>query len=167
MNQPHEITPEQREDLVAYLDGELSEAATQEIESTLVREPGIRQEVDLLARTWDLLDVLPQKPASGHFTAKTMASIAVERPPETPAERRRKWIRRGVTGLAWAGGVFLAAAIGFLSANRWIQTDADLLVEKLPLVQEIDVYQEIDDAEFLIQLRNSGLFDDASKPNQP
>ena len=53
-----------KEDLVAYLDGELDEQASQDIEQTLAQSPAARREVEALARTWKLLRVLPEVKAS-------------------------------------------------------------------------------------------------------
>jgi anti-sigma factor RsiW len=54
MDNPTPITPELRENLVAYLDGELDEVATLEVERTLSESAEIRLEVEELSRTWDL-----------------------------------------------------------------------------------------------------------------
>ena len=53
------LNPEQRDNLAAYLDGELEETATQEIEQILAVSEVARHEVDMLSRTWDLLNSLP------------------------------------------------------------------------------------------------------------
>ena len=44
--------------LVAYLDGELDEAARVNVEKRLAEEPDLRSRLTLLERAWDLLDEL-------------------------------------------------------------------------------------------------------------
>ncbi|MCH8828754.1 MAG: hypothetical protein IID45_04170, partial [Planctomycetes bacterium] len=56
MNETTRLSPQQRDDLVAYLDGELDEETTQSMERTLAHSPVARHEMDMLTRTWSLLD---------------------------------------------------------------------------------------------------------------
>src|SRR5579859_2895023 len=69
------LSSEQRENLTAYLDGELDEATTQDIEQVLAVSEVARHEVDMLSRTWDLLNALPTHKASEEFTHKTMSNL--------------------------------------------------------------------------------------------
>ncbi len=69
------LSAEQRENLVAYLDGELDDSATQNIEQVLAESVVARHDVDMLSRTWDLMNVLPGVKASEEFTRKTLSSI--------------------------------------------------------------------------------------------
>ena len=71
--------PEMRGNLVAYLDGELDEAATQKIEQTLAENSDVRGEVESLARTFEMLDELPRQEVSEEFTARTLSTIQVSR----------------------------------------------------------------------------------------
>ena len=71
MNASEKLTSQQRENLVAYLDGELDEVETQEIERTLAHSLEARHEVDMLTRTWELLDTLPKSKASEEFSERT------------------------------------------------------------------------------------------------
>src|SRR5260370_281071 len=69
------LSAEQRENLTAYLDGELDDAQTQEIEQVLAASEVARHEIDMLSRTCDALSVLPTHKASGEFTRKTMTNL--------------------------------------------------------------------------------------------
>src|SRR5258708_6370719 len=71
-------------ELVAYLDGELDERAAQEFERRLGGDPALRSEADVLKRTWELLDFLPQPEPSPMFTTRTLDKVAVLRPVAAP-----------------------------------------------------------------------------------
>jgi anti-sigma factor RsiW len=159
------LTPAQREDLVAYLDGELTEATCQEVEALLARSAEARREVEALTRVADLLDALPPAAASDQFTARTLSSIRVEGVPQprlNGAGKRR--VRQGAAFAVAAAGLMLAAGLGFLTTQRWIPTDSERIVEELPLLDRLDVYSEIGSVDFLRDLQRSGLFN-GEKPN--
>ena len=65
----------QQENLIAYLDGELTDEAAASVEKTLAEQVAARQEVEKLTRTWELLDLLPEGRASHGFTEKTLTAV--------------------------------------------------------------------------------------------
>ena len=75
------LTSEQRADLVAYLDGELDESPTQEIDRILARSAVARHEVEALSRAWEMLDILPRPKASSTFTERTMSTLQLAEAP--------------------------------------------------------------------------------------
>ena len=76
-NTPNNIEREPRpeDELVAYLDGELSEQEMQSLDNILTQNPTARAEVEQLRQTWELLDALPRSAVTEDFTARTVASI--------------------------------------------------------------------------------------------
>ena len=91
------ITAEHRANLVAYLDGELDETTTREIEQTLSKSPVARNDIEMLARTWEMLDTLPQASASDGFTVRTLVSLkAADAPRSLSDQPWFKNARRGV-----------------------------------------------------------------------
>ena len=52
---PHD---ELNEELVAYLDGELSPEAVQRVEHRLASDPEFRERLNSLQRAWSMLDIL-------------------------------------------------------------------------------------------------------------
>ncbi len=161
-----EPSPRIDENLTAYLDGELNEAVTKEIESTLADSAQTRQRVDSLISTWEMLDLLPRARASEDFTERTMSCVSI---PEAATQRlpvawsKNGWsktTRRGAALAVGAAGLVLAAGLGFLATNRWVPNESDRLVRDLPLIENLDLYTEIDNVEFLKELQQSGLFDD-------
>src|SRR5437773_9892739 len=80
-----ESNNEEREaELVAYLDGELTEADAREFEQKLHSDSAMRRDADALKRTWELLDFLPQPDPSATFTSRTLDKLSVLRP--SPSE---------------------------------------------------------------------------------
>lgn len=155
------LSPEQRSDLVAYLDGELEETATRQIEQTLAGSPVARHEVEMLTRTWELLDELPTMKASAEFTQKTLSIMEV---PETaPPLSARPWFpqaRRGAIVTAWVIGLAIVAWVGFAATNQWVPDPRQQLLEDLPVVEKLDQYSEIGSSVYLRKLSNSGLFNE-------
>src|SRR5438876_10965104 len=112
------LTDEERENLIAYLDGELDEKTARAFEAKLNRDPRYRAEADTLSRTWSLLDYLPQTEPSTAFGTRTLESVSAFR----PATRARKasWHRQPwVLGTGWAAAVVVAAVLGFTGVARW------------------------------------------------
>src|SRR5438067_8003934 len=88
------LNEEDRTNLVAYLDGELDEAAARALEAKLSNDPGARAEAESLRRTWELLDYLPRAEASTTFTHRTLERLAVQtssRPVLRPGRARLPW----------------------------------------------------------------------------
>jgi len=150
MNQLARLTAEDRDNLTAYLDGELDENATRRIESILTSSEVARTDVEVLARTYELLDLLP-RPASGkEFTEKTIATAKQEeyREPITHQAWFR-YVEQSLPLIGWSFAVFLAACCGFAITHQWVPQQEDLLLEELPLIQNLDQYSEIGSVQFL------------------
>ena len=54
MTEPAHLSEQERADLVAYLDGELSGEAARAMEAKISLNPAIRAEADALRRAWEL-----------------------------------------------------------------------------------------------------------------
>lgn len=67
-------------DLVAYLDGELDEASSRQVESRLASDPAAREKAATLKKTFDLLDYLPRPETSATFTTRTLEKIPALNP---------------------------------------------------------------------------------------
>ena len=63
------LSTEDRSNLVAYLDGELTTPRPGSIATKLTQSVTARREVEALRKTWELLDLLPRPKASEDFTA--------------------------------------------------------------------------------------------------
>jgi anti-sigma factor RsiW len=149
------LSAEQRADLVAYLDGELPEDQAREIETVLSASQVARHEVEMLDRTWDLLEVLPRESASAEFASKTLATIKVETT-RTPPDWQ-PYVRRCLIALGWATWLSAAVVTGFAVGNRWVPREDDALVHDLPLLQNLDAYRDTGSVEFLNALHDRRL----------
>ena len=66
-----------REELVAYLDGELDAEQSRRIEQRTAVEPDARRMLEELDRTWHMLDELDAPATSEDFTRTTMEMVAL------------------------------------------------------------------------------------------
>ncbi|MEZ6072545.1 MAG: hypothetical protein R3C10_20355 [Pirellulales bacterium] len=161
MNDSPTIEPAGQADdelLVAYLDGELDAATADAVERRLAGEPMLRERLQALTGTWDLLDHLPQETVDESFTQTTVAMVAMKA--DEGLERRAG---RADWSLWLLGGVVLLAAAfcGF----RWQRTlwpDAnERLLRDWSVVERQALYGRVGDVDFVRSLRDRGLFTDA------
>jgi anti-sigma factor RsiW len=160
------LSDEERENLVAYLDGELHGAQATAMEARLSVNPQARAEAESLKRTWQLLDYLPKPESSHDFKTKTLSRITVHRPTAASARGWRQWL--AVTG--WAAAVVAALALGFTSGQRWSRplTTGNVdraLLQNFSVIENRHLYQHVDNIEFLKSLadvNDPDLFGDES-----
>lgn len=151
---------------MAYLDGELDEEANREIEQTLAHSPVARNEVEMLTRTFELLDVLPPAKATKEFTDRTLATMRMTdgRPP-LAEQRWFQRVRRGLAVVVCLAALSGFAAVGFLTTNAWLPDESEMLVEDLPVIERLDVYREVGDVQFLKDLQRRGYLLDDPEPD--
>lgn len=167
MEPTEQLTSEQRENLVAYLDGELDESATEEMERVLSRSSAARREVEMLTRTWELLDTLARPDTSGEFTEKTLSAIRVAEVGSSETSRfRPAFFKRGLFVAVWCAGLTLAGVMGFSASHNWGSDGWEGIAEDLPVVEKYDVYSDVGDIEFLQELKKSGLFNEDVRKNE-
>lgn len=158
------LNAEQRDDLVAYLDGELPDEKVIEIDKVIARSEVARHEVEALARTFELLDALPPVPAPTEFVSKTLTNLKAMEQPFLLADQ---WwfayvIRAGVM-LLWIAALLLSGWCGFQLTHRWIASPSEAVLAELPLIENLHLYREVGDIEFLKALNQSALFEDAQE----
>jgi anti-sigma factor RsiW len=162
------LTSEQRANLVAYLDGELDQDDAHDIEQALASNETARHDIEVLSRTWDLLDELPRPRASTQFAADTLAAIRVEDVGKALSDRRwYEQTRRGAIVAVWTAALAAAAILGFATTNHWIPTDTDLLQQDFQVIYNLDVYREVEEIDYLRELKTSGLFDGPPDTHEP
>lgn len=158
------LSADQRDDLVAYLDGELPDGLANAIDQVLARSEVARNEVEALARTWEMLDALPVPKASVEFTDRTMTMLKVGETPFNITEQ--PWfihVKRGSVLAVWCVALGLSGWLGLQITSRWIPNEQDQLLEDLPVLQNFDAYQEVQSIDFLEQLNRSGMFNSSSE----
>lgn len=171
MNDTTPLSPDQRAELVAYVDGELDEAATHEMERVLSKSAEARHEVDMLGRTFALLDTLPRPGASDEFTAKTLATLRAEQAAlPWPQQNWYRNVRRGAVVAVWLVGLALSASLGYYAANRLVPhvpPKDRQMIQELPVIEKLDSYSDVHDIGFLRELKEHPVFDEDNKANPP
>ncbi|MFO0891749.1 MAG: hypothetical protein U0790_21735 [Isosphaeraceae bacterium] len=158
------LNPEERANLVAYIDGELTDGESRSIATKLTHSPTARREVESLKKTWELLEYLPRPQATPALLERTQT--AVERLHSREGawqESAGTWLSVAVRlGVALLVGASLGA-IGF-AATRWLWPDpTERLARDLSLAEHLDEYREVGTFEFLEELVQSGEFETPSK----
>ncbi len=149
-----ETRDEQLEEMVAYLDGELSAEASLRVEERLAADAAYRQRLQRLERAWHALDELPLATVDDKFSRTTMTLVVrtaaeevQEKTVALPVVRRR---RRWSSALA----AVAAAALGFLVLRLvWQNPNAPLMAD-LPVIDNVDLYSQIGEVAFLTQLHD-------------
>jgi anti-sigma factor RsiW len=159
------LSDKDREALTAYLDGELDEVTARRVETRLNLDPKTRLEAEALKQAWNMLDYLPRAEPSATFTHRTLERLALQ----TGKVPKRGW-RAWAPGLAWAAAVMVAAAAGFgAAALIWRQPAPlaqpaeihdleDQMVRHLRVIEKLQLYEHVDDLDFLRGLDQPELF---------
>jgi anti-sigma factor RsiW len=157
------LSAAERNNLVAYLDGELGEAEARTLEAKLTQSVSARREVEALEKTWELLDYLPRPKASPELTSRTLSQAALAASPDerllSVAKGTARRVVRGAVGIAL---VLLTLGLGYAS-TRWLWPNPTVrLARRLSLGEHLDEYRSVGNFDFLKQLDESGVFDAAS-----
>ena len=163
------------EKLVAYLDGELPEAAVRDVEQALASDPAARAEVEQLNRAWELLDLLPRATASGEFSSRTLATLktvdlttdltaAPDAAPTVSFSNLKGSASSTKLLTVWIACLLLVAVFCFVWGGQAQRIAPDPLLDDLPLIENLDLYREIGDVEFLRDFQRKGSLDDHRPP---
>jgi anti-sigma factor RsiW len=163
------LSDEDRENLVAYLDGELSSKAARALEARLNLDAEARAEAEALRRTWEMLDYLPRPEPTATFSSRTLERVSALQGVATQTTGRR-WPLWAVNA-GWAAALLLACTLGF-AAVSWLsgtkspprepapRIDGQVLARDLRLIENQRLYELVDDISFLRQLDDPDLFGD-------
>jgi anti-sigma factor RsiW len=155
------LNDDERDELVAYLDGELPDRTAHGVESKINKDPRVRAEADALKQTWELLDYLPRPEPSPSFTTRTVDRISAMRTAQTTVLGRRRW---WIGGIGWAAAVILAGVGGYAAMTRLYPKSAntDDMVGDLRVIENLKAYQAADDIDFLMDLDHPDRFGEDS-----
>lgn len=161
------------EELVAYLDGELDEAAARRVEERLSSDEQARSRLNQLAASWDLLDQLPKATVDENFTRTTVSMVALKASEDLqatkaqlPVVRRRRWVAGVAAALA-------AAMVGFAGVLFALPDPNEPLLTNLPLVRDFDQYLDLGmgdaaaEIAFLRRLHEEELFTSKATETAP
>ncbi|MCA9040588.1 MAG: hypothetical protein KDA65_09605 [Planctomycetaceae bacterium] len=152
------VSSDLRSNLVAYLDGELDEESSRQVEMLLAQSEVARHDVEMLSRSFDLLDMLPRENASENFKQETMASVAAL-DSKIPLSQQQ-WLhslRKGLVLLCCVVVLGLAGFGGYVAGQQLWPTETEEALEELPLFQNLHHYREVGEVEFLKQLQQQNL----------
>lgn len=159
MNKLIRLSGEERGNLIAYLDGELDESTARTIEQKLARSDVARHDVEMLVRTWDLLDLLERPRVTQEFTTRTLALAQAEKQPSRLSQIDwQRPLRRTAICALWLATLGGMAAFGWTVTRKWVPNEAQMLLDDLPVIENLDLYTEVDSIEFVRELRRSGSF---------
>jgi anti-sigma factor RsiW len=148
------------ETLVAYLDGELSESETAQLEARLANEPALRDRLHSLQQTWDLLDSLPAVRTPEHFTRSTIEFAVRQVATESPGGRT--WLNRWLPLLLSAAATALTGTVTYQAVRTARNAPYRELVRDLRVIENFDLYRTVDRnldfVEFLTKLDQAQLF---------
>ncbi|MFV1964863.1 MAG: anti-sigma factor [Pirellulaceae bacterium] len=147
-----------RDQLVAYLDGELTPEASQAFERRLSEDPDLRRQLQLHQQTWDLLDAIPRVEVNETFTQTTVEMIAVSMEGEVQNIQHRQEVKHRYYWLAGSSGAVLACALGFFVMSSFLAAPNRQLVEDLPVIENLDAFRSAQSVDFLRALKREGLF---------
>jgi anti-sigma factor RsiW len=163
------LSDDDRENLVAYLDGELSSKAARALEAKLNLDAEARAEAEALRRTWEMLDYLPRPEPTATFSSRTLERVSALQTAVVPQTTSRPW-PTWILSAGWAAALLLACTLGY-AAVSWFSTksppgepaprsDDRLLTRDLRLIENQRLYELVDDISFLRQLDDPDLFGD-------
>jgi len=153
------LTSAERANLVAYLDGELNEAEAQAIATKLTKSVIARREIEVLEKTWELLDHLPRARVSDDFTARTLTEVErLTNQDEHFDSVLKQTTERVIRITVWVLASLLAFGGGYLATNRLWPNPVARLVRDLSIAEHLEEYREVGDFELLQALAHSPEF---------
>jgi anti-sigma factor RsiW len=154
------LTPGERANLVAYLDGELGDADARAIATKLSHSATARREVESLERTWDLLEYLPRQKASEDFAGRTLSVVL--RNDVEGKQRGSAFLeqaRRAMLMLVGLALGLLAFGVGYALIHWVVPNPSERLTRDLPIAEHLDEYRDVGSFDYLKELVESPEFD--------
>lgn len=149
---------ERTESLVEYLEGDLSPEQKASLEVKLAQDCDLRNELDQLKASWDMLDALETKVSSPGLTRSTMEMVALfaEEEIRTLKRRaRRNWLLARLFLLVILG---VAVWLGFLLVSFFVLSPSQRITQDRSLLNRLDKLETVGDYDLLVQLKETGWF---------
>lgn len=148
--------------LVAYLDGELSEGEQSELDRQLAVDGSLQRRLVELQKTWDLLDVLPQPTTNVKLAQSTIELVALDLLEE---RNRGPWPRLFKRPSLWLLALGLTGfIIGGAVAGMMHRSSMRQMVQLLPVLTQYSDLRLIDSPEWLEKLAEIEQLLDAGLP---
>jgi hypothetical protein len=159
--QHQRLSDEERANLVAFLDGEVDEDLSAQLEAKVSKSPSVRKEVDALEKTWSMLDWLPRPELPDDFATQAVTRIHSQQLRAELIEGRLQ--RHSIFAakcIGWVAGVAAAAFIGFTAVRLAWRDPSRELAEHLDILDNMESYRVIPDVKFLEDMVRLGYFVD-------
>ena len=150
---PSTNDPRRLEQIVAYLDGELSPVEVSLVEKQLAEDADFRNELQSIERAWSALDALPITKVDDRFSQTTMEMVVGVARQELVEKTRAIPIRRRNTLLTKILLTAAAAALGLLMVRLVRDNPNRVLLADLPAIEYIDIYSQFREVDFLRKLQ--------------
>jgi len=153
------LTPDERADLVAYIDGELPEVVARAIATKLTHSATARREVEMLKKTWELLGHLPLPSVDVQFSERTVTQVRrLEQKTPVWEPRVKSWAVRSTHVVIYLVLCGMGFGLGYI-ATRWFWPDpAARLARDLSVAEHLNEYLEVGSFDFLSRLADSPEF---------
>lgn len=161
-------TPLDDETLVAYLDGELAGDDVAIVDQNLASNPSLRERMDRLRMTWDLLSELPDIQPQRDLTQTTIAMVALAVKEDKQAGASwllaNRWVWLAVTAFALFGSGAWLASVRAAAQTEQILNDLPILDHYADLTQfeSSEWLEKLMSVENLVKATNG-----KSEANQP
>jgi hypothetical protein len=140
------------EQIVAYLDGELSPVEASLVERQLAEDADFRQEMKSIERAWSALDVLPTTKVDDRFAQTTLELGVGAARAELLDKTRALPIQRRKSVLGKVLLATTATVLGLLMVQLVRDNPNRVLLADLPTIQYVDLYSQFRDVDFLEKL---------------
>jgi hypothetical protein len=155
MSQPSPTDDRRVEQIVAYLDGELSPTEAALVERQMADDAEFRSEVQSIEQAWSALDALPSTQVDERFSQTTMEMVVVaartelaEKTQALPIKRRNDLLGKVLLAVA-------TASLAFLTVRLFRDNPNQVLLADLPTIQYLDIYSQFRDVDFLRELNQA------------
>ena len=116
-----------------------------------------REQLHRLQRSWELLDRLPRAEVEPSFTQTTVEMIALAEVKEQQEQASLPNRRLG-TAIVWLSAAVATALIGFWLARIVWPSPNEPLLHNLTVIENVDIYQQTRDIDFLKKIAAARLF---------
>ncbi len=148
----HDEKTQRLEQIVAYLDGELSPVDSARVEQQLAADNDFRLELQSIDRAWAALDKLPSTVVDDSFLQTTMGLVVDsarrevdEKTQLLPVLKRNRWLTKVLMGIA-------ATLLGVLAFRLVWSNPNRLLIADLPVIYQLGIYSQFEQTSFLRML---------------
>ena len=131
--------------LTAFLDGELTAEENAQLQQRLASDPKLKNQLESMRSTWNMLDELPQTPADIKLTQTTMELVALDIKTQQKKRRTSWWLFSLAT-------VVIGVLGGLLLANFQVRRERTNLLRDLPVLANFQVFRELDSVDILPEL---------------